>query len=204
MLIYLILYRIKGHSQSAIVHLMIASNALVYIFRKLWNISVRKYVSNTLLIRQRTVPDIRGNRLLRNAGPAGGWLYISRTPEKMSRSLPLRRAEMGWHLPLLRRAEMDRYLPLFRRAEMGWHLPLFRRAEMDRYLSLFRRAEMGWHLPLLWKLDGSRFLPSFRKPAGIFRRFGFWKSGISGEVRLVSTGGVLAGCDYRKILGGSL
>lgn len=135
---------------------MIASNALVYIFRKLWNISVRKYVSNTLLIRQRTVPDIRGNRLLRNAGPAGGWLYISRTPEKMSRSLPL------------------------------------------------RREETDWHLPLLWKLYGSRFLPSFRKQAGICRRFGFWKSGISGEVRLVSTGGVLAGCDYRKILGGSL
>ena len=87
---------------------------------------------------------------------------------------------------------MDRYLSLFRRAEMGWHLPLF------------RRAEMGWHLPLLWKLYGSRFLPSFRKQAGICRRFGFWKSGISGEVRLVSTGGVLAGCDYRKILGGSL
>ncbi len=69
---------------------------------------------------------------------------------------------------------------------------------------LLRREETDWHLPLLWKLYGSRFLPSFRKAAGICRRFGFWKSGFSGEVRLVSTGGVLAGCDYRKILGGSL
>ena len=103
------------------------------------------------------------------------------------------------YLPLFRRAEMDRYLPLFRRAEMDRYLPLFWRAEMDRYLPLFRRAEMAWHLPLLWKLDGSRFLSLFRKQAVICRRFGFWKSGISGEVRPVSTGGVLAGCGYRKI-----
>lgn len=92
---------------------------------------------------------------------------------------------------------------LLRREEMGCYLQLLRREEMDRYLLLWRE-ETDWHMPLLWKLYGSRFLPSFRKAAGICRRFGFWKSGFSGEVRLVSTGGVLAGCDYRKILGGSL